>query len=564
MIHTRTAGLLAAALLSALLLAGCSSGGGEPSVSQSVHDLLQQELDTTLADLKAEQDAKAKEVEARMTAEAEVTRLTGELATATASVTSLTTLLGTASDSVTSLTSELSDAEAEVTRLTNQVGSVTEPTSLQGMLSAANSEVARLMSELTAANADVARLTTERNTARSEVTSLEGRLDTALDRVTEVQEDLDDAEDAADASQRQTAQLQGQLTEAEQANLRARADRFITVLGRDDAPAVGTATVYWGESLQFMPNASYVRGSAAPSVPGGWRSASFTGRAGTSMNLLNDTVYLYTNIQSPGGRAFWKVHGEDVTINEDLESLSRGSSAQPGPDTSTDMMGRQFSEIRISGSLNGTGGTFTCTDSTNCTCSNETCGTSTAIESQLEGRVTFSQGQPNFVDETEWVFEPSSHTASSYRLPQDDAYLYFGIWVSEPDVISGTPEFRYLAGGGGVTVGGTGLVTAINATPSRFNALTGTATFRGGAVGSYVTRDQVGQTNSRIGTFTATASFNVDFGADNVPGTLHGQITDFREGGTSLAGWGLTLGNTANVAQHERYRDARSGRGAHR
>ena len=54
-------------------------------------------------------------------------------------------------------------------------------------------------------------------------------------------------------------------------------------------------------------------GSAAPSVPGSWRSASFTGQSGTATALIDETAYLYTNIQAPSSRAFWKVHGVEVT-----------------------------------------------------------------------------------------------------------------------------------------------------------------------------------------------------------------------------------------------------------
>ena len=43
---------LAALLLAALFLTGCGgSGGGEPTVTQTLHDELQAELDAALADL---------------------------------------------------------------------------------------------------------------------------------------------------------------------------------------------------------------------------------------------------------------------------------------------------------------------------------------------------------------------------------------------------------------------------------------------------------------------------------------------------------------------------------
>ena len=58
-------------ILAAFLVAGC--GGGGDDVSRSTHDMLQEELDAALA-LLMETETE------RDTAEAEVTRLTGELA----------------------------------------------------------------------------------------------------------------------------------------------------------------------------------------------------------------------------------------------------------------------------------------------------------------------------------------------------------------------------------------------------------------------------------------------------------------------------------------------------
>ena len=63
---------LAALLLAALLLTGCGGGGGgdsEPTVTQTVHDELQAELDAALANLTKEREAKAAAEEARAAAD---------------------------------------------------------------------------------------------------------------------------------------------------------------------------------------------------------------------------------------------------------------------------------------------------------------------------------------------------------------------------------------------------------------------------------------------------------------------------------------------------------------
>lgn len=62
-----------------------------------------------------------------------------------------------------------------------------------------------------------------------------------------------------------------------------------------------------------------------------------------------------------------------------------------------------------------------------------------------------------------------------------------------------------------------------------------------------MTQGQVGGQNARIGAFTATATLNADFGAADAAGTLSGSITDFREGGSPLAGRQVTLGSADNI-----------------
>ena len=365
--------------------------------------------------------------------------------------------------------------------------------------------------------------------AEEDLADAEQRADDAEQEVVDAEEAQEEAEESQRQSQQQNQDLQQQLTEAQQAELRARASSFNTALGAADAaPGMETATVTWprGGSLTFRPDGvTFAPGSVAPSVPGGWRSASFTGQTGTADALINDTVYLYTNIQTAGTREFWNVHGLSVTMdNTDhgaLASLARGSSATPTRDTTDNT---QYTELTVTGSLSGAGGAFTCA-----TCT----GT---VADGYDTHVTFDQGVPAFSAPGSWTFTPSN-IANGYRVDEDDAYLYFGIWSSIPDNITPATayDFDYIAGGGG------------QPTAARFNALTGPVTFRGGAVGKYVTQGQVGGQNAKIGTFTATATLNADFDANGGSGTLSGSITDFREGGSPLAGWRVTLGRSGNV-----------------
>ena len=401
---------------------------------------------------------------------------------------------------------------------------------------------------LQTANDELARVKKERDDAVRDLARAEGTLEGLRSQLTQAQQDVVDAEQRTGQAE---AKANRRIEQAEeQANVNVRAPKLLAALDLSpDEEIRATVSRLRGGTLQFRPNGAYTRGSAAPTVPGSWQNrASFTRQGGTTANnLANETVYLYSDIKTPGSRPFWKVHGLSVTMTGSIKSLARGRSAQAGADTNPNVAGRQFSEVTISGSLNGTGGKFTCSAS-DCTCDDIPCGASTAIRTKIAKLVKFNQGQPTFTTIGEWTFEPSSLTASSYRMPQDDAYLYFGIWVSETVQVDGTPDFQYIIGGGGVTVNkDTGVVTRTISVPSNFAGLTGTAEFRGGAVGKYATVGQVGQQNAKIGTFTATATFAANFGDGSDEGNLHGQLTDFREGGNTLAGWRVTLGDTDNV-----------------
>ncbi|MDE0712883.1 MAG: hypothetical protein OXH60_12205 [Rhodospirillales bacterium] len=354
--------------------------------------------------------------------------------------------------------------------------------------------------------------------AETRAEDAETRAEDAETRAEDAEERAEDAQGAQQTAQQQQAELQEQLTEAERAELSARASSFRPTL---DGPGMGSVTVEWprGGSLTFRPAGTLTPGSAAPSVPGGWRSAGFTGQSGSATALVNETVYLYTNIQAPGNREFWKKYGgEDLPITQQQvtdglvvpsTSVSRTRS-DPNDPTSA------YVSASTSGSYDGVGGRFSCTGDENaCT-------------------VTRSSGATTIGGS--WTFK-ATNLRSGAPVDQDDAYLYFGIWSSIPDGISGTYDFDYIAGGGAVS--GSALIG--------FDTLTGSATFRGGAVGRYATLAGVGRA-AKIGTFTATATLNVNFGAADAEGTLSGRLTDFREDGSSLTGWSVTLGSAGDVS----------------
>ena len=142
----------------------------------------------------------------------------------------------------------------------------------------------------------------------------------------------------------------------------------------------------------------------------------------------------------------------------------------------------------------------------------------------------------------DWEFRAGSLIASHQR-PQDETYLYFGIWAREPKDKDGTPDFKWIAGGG-------------QETPQPdFAALTGTARFVGGAVGQYAIDKTATGGSADIGIFTATATFDAAFDVDgdgtvnaNTENKLSGSITGFRkmEDGSALAGT-LYLGGSGGA-----------------
>ena len=223
MTQTRTAGLLAALLLGALLLAGCSSDG-EPTVSQSSYDLLQNDLDAALADLMAEREAKQAAETTRQVALAEVARLRTQIgnmndAPNAAEAASLYARFNHATAEVTRLTDALATATAEVTELTGRIGSAGDADSLLGMLEAEKAKVVQLTAALEAAN-------TALNTLRGQLTTAQTELETETQRADEAEQR------ATEAAQRESDQ---------EANQRAQNFKAAFPSGTADALATLTA-----------------------------------------------------------------------------------------------------------------------------------------------------------------------------------------------------------------------------------------------------------------------------------------------------------------------------------
>ena len=544
---------LVSLILAAFLAAGC--GGGGDDVSRSTHDMLQEELDAALA-LVMETET------ARDAARAEVTRLTGELATANTSISSLTTELATANTSVTSLTDDLSDAQADVTRLTNQIGTAADATSLQGMLAAANARVTKLTTDLATANGQVTTLTGQLTVAQSEAASLRRLLTAAQTQVTEERDRADQA--VVDAQAEITQQVQ-QQTQGLEANQRAQKlkEAFSSVTTTTTLSQIGLATevptrgslrVTRGGHSTVTLSGSGIRTSEMRLTSGadGGKTVVYADRELTrpllahfgnfrdpdapQINAAADVtvggvsvdgaalVTLGTEItNNTGGRATPNTgvsfsHGlrsslgandrtfegavNNTTWDHDVNTLT--DEEPRGVDTNRMLMAEDDS---FSGSVHGVSGQFLCRG-TGCmiTVTGDYNDDGATDENELANVEIASEGGLFFRPGSAGSTVSLCDDAARCTAGTDSEYMVFGYWREDPT----SAAADYKVGVFAQAFGGAGVLTSV------------TATYDGTAAGMYVEQDPNDPVDThRQGEFTADVSLQVD------NGTLSGDIDDF-------------------------------------
>ena len=302
---------------------------------------------------------------------------------------------------------------------------------------------------------------------------------------------------------------------ARQAETTLRATQYMTALAGGSEATTAFIAYERDKRLQVYPGQTMRSGIGAPSISG-FTAHSFVDDA--------DTAYIYTNIQAPGTRPFWKVYGLEVTAAQDDAEQSPTPTAAPTADNTDTPV-----TTTVRGTYHGVSGTYTC-QSTNCAGDVE-------FVSGTSGPRRFV-ASPSFV----WDFEPGS-IATGVRQNHDTEYLYFGIWLTEPDDANTAHTYRYIVGGDNDrTTDGVPLV---------YSELDGTYTFRGGAVGKYATRNQVNQ-NDKVGTFTADVELTAILGTTHpdtaAQNTVSGLIDNFRDGGQDLgSGWQVRLNRSGIV-----------------
>jgi len=344
------------------------------------------------------------------------------------------------------------------------------------------------------------------------------------------EEEVERREDTA----REEGRMAGEATGLAKAEARQRAPKWADALNaNDDFGATGTrfeavTVAHMRDGRQEIgPTSNYPISRSAPSISG----FSGTGSA-RDVTTHEDTIYLYTNIGSPNTRPFWKVHGARADgLSASEGSVTHSSNPIQIEGESATLFtenGRPVSDsnlaigVRVDATYGGTDGWLVCTS--------------------CDAVVPFTSRKfPNAGAVNDWEFRPRSVTAPHQR-PQDETYLYFGIWAHEPKAPDGTPEIKWIAGGG--HQGPDNPSASISS--GNFSALKGTAKFAGGAVGQYAIdrTDRSGSAKADI--FTATVSLTADFGASGSTdgNTLSGTVSGFREkDGSSLNGWTLSLGS---------------------
>ena len=460
-------------------------------------------LATRNAQLDAEKDKLATAQADLETAEADLDKAETDLATRTTELSAAQAALKTAQE----------NSSATETELTNKLTQAqTDLATAQANLQNAQTNLATATTELTTVKSQLATANTNLTTAQNQVVTLQGQVATLNARVTQLQGQV----------QQGNQNLQDQLDEAQQAELNARAATYIAAINDGGTARSGVTVTYQrGSTLKINPGGNFVSSSGAPSISG-FTPRTYTRQVGVSGK---QTVYLYTNIQAAGTRAFWKIHGLEVSNAED------SSDRNPTPTAAAVFIpssGTTATGVKVSGKFDGVSGTFTCTTATYCVGEKSGITLTNLVGAPVDGVRSFGTNG-------DWTFKPTSIT-SGVSQNEDTEHLYFGIWMEEPNVASSAHDYEHITGGSGAK----NAAGQTNNAADLMSNLSGTAAFRGGAVGKYVTRNQVGE-NARIGTFTAAVDFTAVFG--DTP-TLEGRITNFRDGSQTLTGWNVYLGSS--------------------
>ena len=330
----------------------------------------------------------------------------------------------------------------------------------------------------------------EAETARQEAETARGEAETARG-------EADTARGEAAAEQREKERLAAEAAEQQQATTRAEATLVLSGLGAA-TPSLAPSNVdanYGASATVAVTDAAFTSTQGSSARP--WYATTAQGRSEGN----EDTLVVYTDVEASESepiRDIYQSFSEDYEIDPSTYGDVVASRSFPSTsntrifdltrrteDTTSDQPPNLTAGF--SGSFDGASGTFTCTSS------------------NADGCTVFNSGATYTFTGT-WTFKTSSSRAT-VSVP-DTNYMYFGWWRRNDN--TGAFSYNTFSMPGTAPGGGS------------FDALTGSATYEGPAIGLYAIYQPLGA-QSGHGEFKATARFSANFSAN----TLSGSVTGF-------------------------------------
>ena len=337
-------------------------------------------------------------------------------------------------------------------------------------------------------------------------------LKTAQDELARIEQETADA--AAEAAKEDRIARAGQILAAITAET-IEAKTLPDGTGADVAAVVATRDAAGMITIDVNGNSDDdYAGGAATAGSGDWNSVTMTK---DDADDSTDTLVISTDIAAPTATAI-SDHA-DYSNGALSITIAAGDRHQEvigldDPPTGSQAIAYDQND-EFDGTWNGIPGTYTCTLSSGCGVS-------------LNGA-----GDAIFDASDTLSFDPDSSSAT-HDVP-DDAYVYFGWWLNQPEANDAAHDVDVFAGS---TTGHAANVT---------NAMSGTATYTGSAAGQYATRSLTAgvQSDAAHGAFTATASLTANFAGDVAPGTIEGSVTGFELDDGSSPSWSVTFEEAA-------------------
>jgi len=356
--------------------------------------------------------------------------------------------------------------------------------------------------------------------------------------------------------EKETLQTENEKLTTDDAKLRA--PKWVTELAGLDGSDTSDNDYFQSATVQHMrgqkedinvgnlSSSKSVSGAGAGiSLPSDWKGIEFSQRPNFA---FGQKAYLYTNLAAPdkpeAKREFWKVHGGDaltgvmVSLTEntatvasnDREGIDGSIKITDGTAIPTDSNGKRivsgqpYTKIEVDATFGDTPGKLVC--ATGCVGTVGGDGDAGSATAPVTAYFTRSSGKSDFA--AGWTaaeFKANSLTAAHDR-PQDETYLYFGYWMNNPRDASVDPDFKWIGGGSSTTLA--------------LNPLTGSATYKGRAVGRYAINIPGGEVGA--GMFNAKVTLTADFSDENTAGMVDGSISEFKADSPSAKDWYLKLG----------------------